>query len=354
MSCSVGDKIKVQIFGQSHSQFIGVVIDNLPAGKHLDIDKIENFLQRRKGAKNAYSTKRNETDKPTIVSGIVDNRTCGAPLCAIFKNEDTRSQDYDNFANIPRPSHADYVASVKHNGCNDIRGGGNFSGRMTLPLCFAGAVCIQLLEDEGIKIGAHIYSIANIKDKPYSMTKVNANDLIADASFPCNDKNIANEMEKYLTEVAAEGNSVGGIIECGIVGTPVGLGEPMFDGIENKISQLIFSIPAVKGIEFGSGFNCATMLGTEHNDILTLKDGKVQTESNNSGGIVGGISNAMPIIFRVAIKPTPSIAVPQKTLDVSTEKISELIIKGRHDPCIVPRAVPVVEAAAAIAIYDLL
>lgn len=352
MSCSIGNNIKIQIFGQSHSEAVGVVIDNLPANHTINLDSVQDMLNRRKGGKNSYSTKRKESDKPIILSGLLNEKTCGAPLCAIFNNENTISKDYDNFTDIPRPSHADFVAMKKHNKANDMRGGGNFSGRLTLPLCFAGAVCKQLLAEQNIFIGAHIYSISNILDSPYSLTDINKNDLKLQDDFPTNDKSSAIKMQNYLENIAREGDSVGGIVECGIIGMPIGIGEPMFDGIENKISQIIFAVPAIKGIEFGSGFKCTTMLGSEHNDTLISKNGEVKTKTNNSGGIVGGLSNSMPIVFRVAVKPTPSIKKVQTTLNIKTNEQEDIVIKGRHDSCIVPRIVPCIESAAAVAIYD--
>lgn len=353
MSFSIGDKVKIQLFGQSHSEAIGVVIEDLPAGKHIHMDKIEAFLLRRRGGRNTYSTPRKESDKPKILSGLVRGKTCGAPLCAVFENTDTISKDYNELKTKPRPSHTDYVAHVKYNRANDIRGGGQFSGRLTLPLCFAGAICKQLLEEERIYIGAHILSVGDIRDTPYSPTKVGKADFKTEG-FPANSSESADRMIAKMTAIAQEGDSIGGIIECAAIGLPVGVGEPMFGGLENRIAAAVFAVPAVKGIEFGSGFSCSKMLGSEHNDPFFIENGEVKTRSNNSGGIQGGISNSMPIIFRVAIKPTPSISKRQDTVNLEQGIDTTLEIKGRHDPCIVPRAVPCIEAAAAIAIYDLL
>lgn len=330
---------------------LGVVIDGLPAGHTLDMDKINAFLARRKGGQNAYSTKRVETDTPHVVSGLYEGKTCGAPLCAVFENSDTRSGDYEQQRYIPRPSHADYNALVKYGGAGDIRGGGHFSGRLTLPLCFAGAVCMQLLEAKGIYIGAHIEQIADIHDTRYDALYVRKEDFACDG-FPANDASAAQAMIEVMTKAAKEGDSLGGVIECAVVGLPQGWGEPMFDGLENKIASVIFGIPAVKGIEFGAGFAAAKMKGSEHNDAYCYEGQKVRTKTNHAGGILGGISTGAPLLFRAAFKPTPSIALEQDSVDLRTGQNTKLVIKGRHDPCIVPRAVPCVQAAAAIALMS--
>ena len=353
MSSSFGSKIKIQIFGQSHSELLGVVIDNLPANRELDIHEINAFLQRRRGGQNAFSTKRAEGDIPKIVSGIVDGKTCGAPLCAVFENTDVRSADYEQFRFVPRPSHADYNAFVKYGGANDIRGGGHFSGRLTLPLCFAGAVCKQLLSKRQIYIGAHIERIGDICDTLYDPVNIGVHD-IHHAEFPVNDARIGEKMMEAITNAAEAGDSIGGIIECAVLGLPQGVGEPIFDGLENKISMALFSVPAIKGIEFGSGFAAAGMCGSEHNDEYYVEEGRIRHKTNHAGGILGGLSTGMPLIFRVAVKPTPSIFKEQNSVNMKTLQNVKLQIKGRHDPCIVPRAVPCIEAAAAIAIIDLL
>lgn len=356
MSCSFGDKFKISIFGQSHSEAIGVVIDGIPSGIKLDMENISAFLARRSAVNKSYATKRSETDKPEFLSGIVNGVTCGAPLCAIIRNNDCHSSDYEKLKNLPRPSHADFSAYIKHGGLNDIRGGGNFSGRMTAPLCFAGAVAMQILEQQGIFIGAHIEKIAGICDDKFDLVRVNKNQLdsVKNSAFPL----INNECEKAMREKIDEArqnlDSVGGVIECAAIGVKAGIGEPIFDGIENMISHIVFGIPAVKGIEFGNGFDCANLTGSENNDEFTVSDGEIKTKTNNHGGILGGISSGMPIVFRVAVKPTPSIGKEQVTVDLNSRKEEKLVIGGRHDPCIVPRAVPCVEAAAAIAIINLM
>ncbi len=356
MSCNFGNNIKITIFGQSHSEAIGVVIDGLPAGFKIDTDKTAAFMAKRAPGRNDLSSPRKEADEVKILSGVVDGITCGAPLCAVIENTNTRSGDYDKLRSLPRPSHSDFTAMMKHNGFNDIRGGGNFSGRMTAPLCFAGAVCMQMLEEKGVRIGAHISSISKVDDKRFDPVNVSADDFdaLAKKAFPVIDKNQGEYMRKAICGAKENGDSVGGTIECAIIGMPVGIGDPIFDGIENRISSAVFGIPAIKGIEFGSGFDGARMNGSENNDDFVCVDGKISTATNNHGGILGGISSGMPIIFRCAVKPTPSIAKEQQSVNVETGCEEKLVIGGRHDPCIVPRAVPCVEAAAAIVIADYL
>ncbi len=356
MSCNFGNNIKITIFGQSHSNAIGVVIDGLPAGFKIDTEKVSSFMARRAPGQSDLSTPRKEADEVKILSGVVDNVTCGAPLCAVIENTNTRSDDYEKFRNLPRPSHSDFAAMIKHNGFNDIRGGGNFSGRLTAPLCFAGAVCMQMLEEKGICIGAHISSIGKVDDQRFDPGNVNADDFdaVAKKTFPVINEKQGDYMRKEIYSAKENGDSVGGTIECAIVGIPAGIGDPIFDGIENKISSVVFGIPAIKGIEFGSGFDGARMLGSENNDDFVCVDGKISTATNNHGGILGGISSGMPIIFRCAVKPTPSISKKQQSVNTETGCEEKLVIGGRHDPCIVPRAVPCVEAAAAIVIADYL
>lgn len=356
MSCSFGEKFRITVFGQSHSEAIGVVIDGIPAGIKLDTEKIGRFMARRAPGKNAYSTKRKEADIPEIISGVVDGITCGAPLCAVIKNNDQHSKDYSKLKKLPRPSHSDYAAYIKHNGFNDIRGGGNFSGRMTAPVCFAGAIAMQILEEKGISVGAHIEKIAGVSDSRFDPVNVNSDVLstVASKEFPLIDDTAKDEMLSKIEAARLDGDSVGGIIECAVTGIPAGIGDPMFEGIENAISQAVFSVPAIKGIEFGNGFGCADLRGSENNDEFIIKDGKITTKTNNHGGILGGITSSMPVIFRVAVKPTPSISKPQMTVNLETGKEEELVIEGRHDPCIVPRAVPCIEAVTAIALINLI
>ncbi|MCL2545622.1 MAG: chorismate synthase [Oscillospiraceae bacterium] len=317
MSSTWKNNLSLSIFGQSHGVAIGMTLDGVPAGEAIDLQALQAFLDRRAPGKSPWSTPRKESDTPEFLSGLLNGKTCGAPIAAIIRNENTRSQDYDNVRNIPRPGHADFTAHVKYRGYQDVSGGGHFSGRLTAALCIAGGICLQILARRGIMIEAKIVAMGDV-----------------DAA-------------------KQDGDSVGGVIECTVNGLPVGLGEPMFDGMENKIAGLIFGIPAVRGIEFGTGFAAAAMCGSQHNDLFILgDDGAIKTQTNHHGGILGGITSGMPLTFRVAIKPTPSIAKAQQSVNVMTNEPTTLVVKGRHDPCIVPRAVPCVEAAAAVAVLD--
>lgn len=326
MSSTFGNKIKVSIFGQSHSSAIGVTIDGLAAGFEIDMKKLQEFMNRRAPGNSKMSTPRKEADKPEFLSGLVGNVTCGAPVTAIIKNTNTKSSDYEYMKDVPRPGHADYTAHVKYGGYEDVSGGGHFSGRLTAPMCIAGGIFKQILEEKGISIHAEIEEVGGEK----------------------------NDIEGVVMAAAADNDSVGGIIKCVVTGLPAGFGEPMFDGLENRIAAAIFGIPAVKGIEFGRGFDAARIKGSENNDEFYFEDGNVKTRSNNHGGILGGISSGMPIEFRVAFKPTPSIGRNQGSISYSGQTNSVICVKGRHDPCIVPRAVPCVEAACSMAVIDLM
>ncbi len=356
MSSSFGNMIKITTFGQSHSDSIGVVVDGLPSGIEFDINKVESFMQRRAPGKNRFSTTRQEADKPKILSGLVDNTTCGAPVCAVIENNNTRSKDYDKLKNIPRPMHSDYPASVKYNGFNDIRGGGQFSGRLTAPLCFAGALTKQILQNQDIQVFARIYSIGFEKDIDIDNVNPDINALknVAEKDFPVIDNISAEKMMNEIDNARNDGDSIGGVIQCVVTGLPVGLGEPIYDSVESKISALMFSVPAVKGIEFGEGFNSSKLRGSIHNDEFEYDGEKIKTSTNRHGGILGGITTGMPLIFKVAFKPTPSILKEQNSVDLCDKKNTKLKITGRHDPCIVQRAVPCVESVANIAICDLL
>lgn len=348
--------LSVSIFGESHGAGIGVVIDGLPGGREIDFEKVLDFMARRAPKKDGISTRRNEKDFPEIMSGYLNGKTTGTPLCAVIRNTDQHSADYGNIATVARPGHADYTGSVRYNYSNDLRGGGHFSGRITAPLVFAGAVCAQLLEQHGITAGAHILSIADVNDSRFDPVKVTADELesIKNKAFPVIDDSAAEKMKSAVKAASEQLDSVGGRIECAITGLPAGIGSPMFDGIENRISQAVFGIPAIKGLEFGAGFDFAQMRGSKANDCFTTDGNVIKTLTNNNGGILGGISSGMPIIFTVAVKPTPSIAQPQQTVDYIKMENTILEIKGRHDACIVPRAVPCVEAAANIALLSFL
>ena len=356
MASYLGEHIHVSVFGQSHSPAIGVVVDGLPAGERVDMEELGRFLKRRAPGQNATSTPRKEADLPQFLSGLVDDVTCGAPLAALIENTNTRSQDYAQLRDKPRPGHADFTAQVKYGGFQDVAGGGHFSGRLTAPLCIAGGICLQILKRRGIEVAAHIASIAGEADRPFDPMgeSVETLDALKRAPFPVLDEKAGERMRKVILQAKEEGDSVGGIIECLVTGVPAGLGEPMFGGMENRLAAALFGIPAVKGVEFGAGFGVATMRGSENNDPFTVKDGKVVTETNHAGGILGGITNGMPLVFRLAFKPTPSIAKQQQTVSLSKNQVEELVVTGRHDPCIVPRAVPVVEAVTALVLSDLL
>lgn len=356
MASYLGEHIHVSVFGQSHSPAIGVVVDGLPAGERVDMEELGRFLKRRAPGQNATSTPRKEADLPQFLSGLVDDVTCGAPLAALIENTNTRSQDYAQLRDKPRPGHADFTAQVKYGGFQDVAGGGHFSGRLTAPLCIAGGICLQILKRRGIEVAAHIASIAGEADRPFDPMgeSVETLDALKRAPFPVLDEKAGERMRKAIFQAKEEGDSVGGIVECLVTGVPAGLGEPMFGGMENRLAAALFGIPAVKGVEFGAGFGVATMRGSENNDPFTVKDGKLVTETNHAGGILGGITNGMPLVFRLAVKPTPSIAKQQQTVSLSKKQVEELVVTGRHDPCIVPRAVPVVEAVTALVLSDLL
>ncbi len=431
MSSFFGENIHLSIFGQSHSEGIGMALDGIPAGKKIDLERLGAFLARRAPGSSELSTPRKEADIPEFLSGFVfpgsasdnagsgivpetasgttesgivsgtDSRaagsaiasasavsgetviavTCGAPVAAVIRNTNTRSKDYSELKTTPRPGHADYTANIKYHGAQDFAGGGHFSGRLTAPLCIAGGICLQLLEQKGISIFTRISSIGNIADNSdfenYIETSLQKHPGISSGSdissataeklreisdsirdsilrngLSVIDKDISEKMVQLILDKKAGGDSVGGIIECVVTGLPAGLGDPMFDGMENRIAQAVFAIPAVKGIEFGAGFGASAMCGSEDNDSFRIVNGKVVTETNNCGGILGGITNGMPLVFRAAFKPTPSIAKEQKSVNLETLENTVLTVHGRHDPCIVPRALPVVEAAAALAVYD--
>lgn len=356
MSSIFGDKIKISIFGQSHSKAIGVTFDGLESGFKIDFESLQDFLNRRAPGQNEFSTPRKELDEPEFISGLVDGVTCGAPLTALIYNKNTRSSDYNNIVDIPRPSHADYTANIKYNGYQDVAGGGHFSGRLTAPLCVAGGIAKQILKSKGIEVFAHISSIKTVKDDTFDKVKpdIKALSKIAEKDFPVLNDEKGELMKKEILTAKENLDSVGGTIECVITGLKAGIGNPNFDGIENRISSVIFGIPAVKGIEFGNGFDCEKLYGSENNDEFYYEGNSVLTKTNNCGGILGGISNGLPIYFKTVLKPTPSISKSQNSISLKDKKDAKLSVKGRHDPCIVARAVPCIEAAAAIAILDLI
>lgn len=355
MSSEFGKLLKVSVFGQSHGRAVGVNIDGLPAGEAIDLDELNAFLDRRKPGKSPLSTARKETDAPIFLSGLENGVTCGFPLCAIIENSDQHSSDYSDLADHPRPSHADYTAQVKWGGHADMRGGGHFSGRLTAPLCIAGGIAKQILARRGVHVGAHLAAVGTEDDEVFPLRPTRELfDSIAAKPFPVLNDQAGERMQAAILEARQSQDSVGGIIECAAIGLPPGLGDPMFDGIENRLAAALFGIPAVKGVEFGLGFGSSRLHGSENNDAFTIEDGGIVTESNRSGGILGGITTGMPVTLRVAMKPTPSISRPQRTVSLSAREPAELVIHGRHDPCIAHRAVPVVEAVTAVVLLDLL
>lgn len=356
MSSVLGNKIKLSIFGESHGEAIGCVIDGLSSGIKLDYEKINKEMARRAPGNDKTATARKESDAPHILSGVLNGTTTGAPLAMIIENTNTKSGDYGNLMTVPRPGHSDYPAYVKFGGNNDIRGGGHFSGRLTAPLVFAGAVAKQILEQNGVKIGAHISRIGNVCDDHFDKNNITAEqlDALSNKSFAVINSAKEAEMRAFVENARLNGDSAGGIIECAAAGLPAGLGGNMFDTVESRLSAALFGVPAVKGIQFGAGFDFAEMLGSEANDGYAIENGSVRLLSNHNGGVLGGITSGAPIVFSVAVKPTPSISKPQKSVNLQTMENETLVVKGRHDPCIVPRAVPVIEAVTAFVLLDLM
>lgn len=358
MATSYGKNINISIYGGSHDDHIGIIATGLPSGFKFDAEELSSFMKRRAPGQNSISTPRKEADEPIFLSGVDANNVLnGERFEAIIKNTNQRSSDYNNLSFVPRPSHADFAAREKYGAGVDLRGGGHFSGRLTAPLCIVGGICLQYLKSKNIHIAAHLYSVGGIKDTPFDLAKVDLeefNILNSRAKFPVLDEQAGEKMRILIESVRAEGDSVGGIVECAVLGLPAGLGEHIFDGVENRIAQIIFGIPAVKGIEFGNGFECASLKGSQNNDAFVTDGKTVSTATNNCGGILGGMTNSMPLVFRAAMKPTPSIFKEQDSVDMVSMTPVKLSIKGRHDPCVVLRAVPVFEAATAIAICDML
>ena len=354
MSSTYGQSLKLSVFGQSHGEAIGVTLDGFPAGMEIDMDRLLAEMARRAPGQSALTTARKEPDAPEFLSGVLNGKTTGQPICIMIRNTNQRSRDYGDGVDLVRPGHADYTGHVRYFGHEDWRGGGSFSGRLTAPLVAAGALCSQWLEQQGVNVACHIQQLGDVKDASF----MNA-DPAADYSYmkkmhlPVLTAGLDAQMEAAAMAAREECDSIGGVIECMVTGLPAGLGAPFFDSVESEISHLMFSVPAVKAVEFGEGFGFASLRGSQANDAFRMADGQVVTETNHSGGINGGITNGMPVIFRCAIRPTPSIAQKQQTISLKTGENAELEIHGRHDPCILPRAVPVIEAMTAIAILDL-
>ena len=358
MASVFGNVIHLSIFGQSHSPAIGCSLDGLPAGIELDLDALQRFLDRRAPGRSDTATMRREADAPEFVAGVTDGRTDGAPLAAIIRNADTRSGDYAGLRRVPRPGHADFPARIKYRNMHDVAGGGHFSGRLTAPLCVAGGIALQALEGCGVRVAAHIANLGpeGIPDEPLNPMEADPGQLAAIASheLPCIDADAASRMREAILSARSELDSIGGVVECAAYGMPAGVGDPMFDGIENRIARIAFGIPAVKGVDFGAGFGAAYLKGSENNDAYRMVGGAVRTETNRAGGILGGITTGAPVVWQMAVKPTPSIGRVQRSVDMDEGADTELTVRGRHDPCIVPRAVPVIEAAAALASCALL
>lgn len=356
MASSWGEQLQVTLFGESHGAGIGVVLDGIPAGESLDLTELQDFVNRRAPGRTPWSTRRRESDQFSILSGVYQGRTTGTPISALFTNEDARSQDYGEKTALLRPSHADFTGAIRYKGANDPRGGGHFSGRLTAALCFAGAVCKQILARRGISIFARIAQIGDIQDAPLDLASPDQRQLasLVKLDFPVLDQAQGEIMLEEIEQVRKAKDSVGGVVQCIALGVPAGLGDPIFGGVESRLASILYGIPAVKGVSFGAGFAACSRRGSENNDPFYLDDGKVRTRSNHDGGINGGITNGMPVVVNVGIKPTPSIGIPQKSVNLASMKEDTLEVKGRHDPCIVPRALVAVEAAVAITILDLM
>ena len=348
---SFGTRYRTLVFGTSHGPFVGCTIEGLKAGTPVDVARVQAQLDRRRPGQSLVTSQRKEEDRVEFTEGLRDGATSGEPLVAIIRNEDVQSKSYADVARVPRPGHGDFTARMKYGGKSDLRGGGQLSGRMTAPLVVSGAVARQVLAPLGVRFYAHAAQIAEVVAKPVTPEEIEAN--VERTPVRCADLEAADRMVAAVEAARKDRDSVGGIIEGVITGLPVGVGEPFFESMEACLAHLFFSIPAVKGVDFGSGFRAVSMRGSEHNDPFVVRDGKVVTATNHAGGILGGIATGMPVTFRVVVKPTASIAKPQRSVDLAAMEETEIVVTGRHDPCIVPRAVPVVENAAAMAVLDL-
>ena len=365
MPSTFGNALRVTVFGQSHSQAVGCVVEGLPSGHVVDMEALGRFMARRAPGQGPWTTPRKEADLPRIVSGLNPRgATCGAPLAIVIENTNTRSRDYDNLMAVPRPGHADYTAWAKWHGNQDVPGGGHFSGRLTAPLCAAGGIALQMLAERGVRVGAHLLSVADVRDEPLcaldnapaSQVRLQGQlDALTDGrTFPTIDAEAGTAMLAAIDDARRELDSVGGVVECVATGMPAGVGSPMFDGIENLIARAAFGVPAVKGVEFGRGFEAARLRGSEDNDPYRMVDGAVTPVTNNAGGALGGITTGAPVLFRMALKPTSSISRPQESVDLTSGSDATLEVHGRHDPCVATRAVPVAEAICALALLDAL
>ena len=357
MLSSFGSNLKVSVFGGSHEPFIGVTIEGLPKGQKINLSRVQDFLARRSPGSSIFSTSRIESDTAIVKSGLHNSITFGPPLTVVIENTDVKPDEYLEFLDMPRPSHADYTARLKYGSSVNMSGGGPFSGRMTAPLCAAGAIAMQFLENYGVTVGAHVLSVADINDEPFDPVRISREELLLleKKAFPTLSENAELAMKDAILSASESGDSLGGVVEVGAVNVPAGLGGPMYFGVESALSAIFFGIPAVKGVEFGAGFGASLLKGSENNDSFYYDESSaVKTKTNNHGGILGGITSGMPIIARLAFKPTPSIAITQDTVNLNTKENVKLAIKGRHDPCIAPRAVPAVVAAMSIGLLDLM
>lgn len=356
MSAVWGKNISLSIFGESHGKAIGINIGGLPSGFKIDIEKINKDMARRAPGKSELTTSRLEKDQFQILSGYFEEKTTGTPLAIIIENTNQRSKDYSNIKDNLRPGHADYSGKMRYKDCNDYRGSGHFSGRITAPLVFAGSLAKQILAEKGIYVGAHIKSIANVQERSFNLDELNKDlmEQLQNMDFPTLEADKKEKMVEEILLAKSEEDSVGGVVEVAVIGMPAGIGNPFFDSIESRLSSMMFSVPAIKGIEFGRGFDIAKLRGHESNDCHYLDNDEIKTKTNNNGGIIGGITNGMPIEFRVAIKPTASIGIEQKTVDFASKNEIDLKVEGRHDPCIVPRGIVVVEAVTALVMLDFL
>jgi chorismate synthase len=365
MSSTFGNTLRVHVFGQSHSPAIGCVIEGLPAGFALDTNELRSFMDRRAPGRTAWSTPRREADAPRIVAGLNERgQTCGTPLAAVIENTNTRSADYNDVRRKPRPGHADFAAWAKWGEWHDISGGGHFSARLTAPLCVAGGIALQVLASRGVRIRAHVAQVGSEHDERFDaldngpaarehlQAQLDYLEALPTDSFPTISESAATRMARLIEETRRDKDSVGGVVECVACGLPAGIGGPRYDGIQGTIARIVFGIPAVKGLEFGRGFEVAGLTGSKNNDPLCVRDDAYEPATNNAGGSLGGISSGAPVLWRMAVKPTPSIARPQDTVDLATKAPVTLEVRGRHDPCVAARAVPIAEAAMALALLD--
>ena len=354
MSSFFGQHLRLSLFGQSHGEAIGVTMDGFPAGMVIDMARVKREMVRRAPGQSDLTTPRREPDEPEVLSGVLDGRTTGQPICAVIRNTNTRSRDYGSGVDLLRPGHADYTGHVRYFGFEDWRGGGHFSGRLTAPIVFAGALCSQWLAEQGVDIVCHIQQLGSVRDRSFLDYSPDADTAhLRQMALPVLTPGLDAAMEAEVLRARAAQDSVGGIIECRVTGLPAGLGAPFFDSVESLLSHLMFSVPAVKGVAFGEGFGFAQLSGSAANDAFRMEADRIVTETNHSGGVQGGITNGMPVIFRCVIRATPSIAQPQRTVSLQKGENAEVSIRGRHDPCILPRAVPVVEAMTAIGLMEL-